>query len=147
MSTAEHKGSEVASTADVPGKPIRAHACVLCQRRKVKCDRRDPCAACTKARADCVFRAPAPPRRRPRKSPEAMLLTRLRRYEELLRGFGVKIESTSSDADVVARRVQDLEIVSDGKTTQNRDPATQMDGKQAQGQMIVRNGKARYLEK
>lgn len=147
MSTTEHKGSEVASTADLPGNSIRAHACVLCQRRKVKCDRRDPCAACIKARADCVFRAPAPPRRRPRKSLEAMLLTRLRRYEELLRSFGVKTESTSSDADVIARRVQDLEIVSDGKTTRNRDPALHMDGKQAQGQMIVRNGKAHYLEK
>lgn len=144
MSTTEHAGSEPILT---PENLLRAHACVLCQRRKVKCDRRDPCAACTKTRADCEFRAPAPPRRRPRKSPEAMLLTRLRRYEDLLRGFGVKIESMSSDADVVARRVQAMEIVSDGKTTLNRDPAFEMSGKQAQGQMIVRNGKARYLEK
>jgi len=84
-----------------------------------------------------------------------MLLTRLRRYEDLLRGFGVKIEPTSGDADMVTQRVQDLEIVSDGKTTHSRDPALQsngdpalqMNGRQTQGQIIVRNGKARYLEK
>lgn len=84
-----------------------------------------------------------------------MLLTRLRRYEDLLRGFGVKIEPKSSDADVVTRRVQDLEIVADGKTTHNRvpafrtngDTALQKDGREIQGQIIVRNGKARYLEK
>jgi len=76
-----------------------------------------------------------------------MLLTRLRRYEDLLRGFGVKIET--SDADVVARRVQGMEIVSDGRTTHNRDTSFRMDGKQTRpkGQMIVKNGKARYLEK
>lgn len=35
-------------------------SCSVCQRRKVKCDRVYPCAACTKSRLDCVF-PPSPP--------------------------------------------------------------------------------------
>ena len=120
----------------------------------MKCDRRDPCAACTKTRAECVFRAPAPPRRRPRKSPEAILLARLRRYEELLKGFGVRIEPASSDAEV-ARRLEHMETASDSSITETFENPVQMTSKSKHarvpavehGKIIVKNGKTRYLEK
>ena len=155
MSTAGYTGSQSPSISDtLASQDLKAHACVLCQKRKVKCDRRHPCAACTKSRAKCVFQSPALPRRRPRKSPEAILLAKVRRYEELLKGFGVNIESTSSEAEMI-RRVENMGIVSDSsatelpknpsqafiRSTHHRLPLVE------EGKIIVRNGKTRYLEK
>ncbi len=64
-------------------KPLRVLACVLCQQRKVKCDRTFPCANCIKSRAQCVP-ATLAQRRRKRRFPERALLERLRKYEDLL---------------------------------------------------------------
>jgi hypothetical protein len=69
----------------------RVLACVLCQQRKVKCDRKFPCANCIKSRAQCVP-ATLLPRRPRRKVPERDLVDRLRRYEDLLRHNNIKFE-------------------------------------------------------
>ena len=73
----------------------RVLACVLCQQRKVKCDRRFPCANCTRHGATCV---PATqPRRRRRRFPERELLDRVRHYEDLLRRNNVRFEPLHKD--------------------------------------------------
>lgn len=72
------------STSFQAPKPHRVLACVLCQQRKTKCDRKFPCATCIKARVQCVP-ATLTPRRRKRRFPERELLERLRTYEDLLR--------------------------------------------------------------
>ncbi|KAF2402773.1 hypothetical protein EJ06DRAFT_547185 [Trichodelitschia bisporula] len=43
------------------------YACALCHTRKVRCDRKAPCANCVRHAAECVYKAPPPPRRTPRK--------------------------------------------------------------------------------
>ena len=155
MSSAGYTEAGMASASNtVATEGLKTYACVLCQQRKVKCDRKDPCATCTKARAKCVFRAPAPPRRRPRKSPEVILLTTLKRYEELLRGFGVKVEAVNSEMEIT-RQVEAMGIVSRSSTTvadgdpgqkttitnETRPPAVE------NGKIVVKNGKTRYLDK
>ena len=65
-------------------KRKRVLACVLCQQRKVKCDRKFPCANCVKASAQCVL-STLVPRQKRRKFSERVLSDRLRHYEELLR--------------------------------------------------------------
>ena len=72
-------------------KPQRVLACVLCQQRKVKCDRQFPCANCVKSRAQCIP-ATLISRRRKRRFPERELLDRLRQYEDLLRQHNIKFE-------------------------------------------------------
>ncbi|CAK7231044.1 hypothetical protein SBRCBS47491_007796 [Sporothrix bragantina] len=102
--------SAAASAAPVPpspsGSPRQPYACVICSQRKVKCDKRQPCLACTKSRLPCRYRAyPPPPRRRKRafdldgreESPEQplsgeVLLDKLRSYEALLRGAGIAFD-------------------------------------------------------
>ena len=79
-------------------KITRGHSCVLCQQRKVKCDRQKPCSNCIRARADCVPSAPTVPRRRRRKFSEQDLAARLRRCEHLLRKHGVRIDDDDDDA-------------------------------------------------
>ncbi|GCB21233.1 uncharacterized transcriptional regulatory protein C139.03 [Aspergillus awamori] len=67
-------------------------ACSLCARRKVKCDKGEPCSNCLKAHAQCSYEAPAPPRPRKRAADEE-LLARLARYEELMRKHNIDFSS------------------------------------------------------
>ncbi|KAK6848916.1 hypothetical protein PG995_012749 [Apiospora arundinis] len=67
------------------GKPPRVLACVLCQHRKIKCDRHSPCSNCTKAGVTCTPSTPAPARKRRR--PNHDLQQRLARCEELLQEY------------------------------------------------------------
>ena len=80
------------ASIESPAKTPQKHSCALCQQRKVKCDRSDPCAGCRKLGIECIFRAPAPPRRRKRRIPETDLHAKLKHYETLLTGYGAKIE-------------------------------------------------------
>ncbi|KAK0709941.1 hypothetical protein B0T26DRAFT_786864 [Lasiosphaeria miniovina] len=73
-------------------KPQRVLACVLCQQRKIKCNRRFPCSNCTRARIECVPATLAPRRKRRPPPSERELLDRIRSYEHLLRQNKVKFE-------------------------------------------------------
>ncbi|KAI0203723.1 fungal-specific transcription factor domain-containing protein [Astrocystis sublimbata] len=42
------------SSSPQHGQPTHLRSCVLCRQRKVKCDRRQPCANCVRAGANCV---------------------------------------------------------------------------------------------
>lgn len=81
-----------------PAQPIhqkitRGHSCILCQQRKVRCDRQKPqCSNCVKAHAECIPSTPAAPRRRRRKLSELDVAARLRKYEHLLRVNGIRID-------------------------------------------------------
>lgn len=76
----------------VKTKPQRVLACVLCQQRKVKCDRTFPCANCTRVGVQCVPANTLGPRQRRRRFPERELLERLRHYEDLLRRHSIDFE-------------------------------------------------------
>lgn len=77
-------------------------SCVNCRRRKVRCDRRYPCAPCTKNRTDCVFPLAGrlPRRSRDANHPnhtahsqkQAELLGRLRRLEAMVGDLGSQVE-------------------------------------------------------
>ncbi|KAI0418866.1 fungal-specific transcription factor domain-containing protein [Xylaria grammica] len=66
-------------------KPTKILACVHCQYRKIKCDRRQPCSNCIKAKIACKPSTPAPPHKRRR--PNQDLLERLARCEQLLKQY------------------------------------------------------------
>ncbi|KAH9910114.1 fungal-specific transcription factor domain-containing protein [Xylariomycetidae sp. FL2044] len=79
------------------GKAPRVLACVLCQNRKIKCDRNSPCANCIKANVTCTPSTPAPARKRRR--PNQDLQQRLARCEELLSEYATaKPETPTSIA-------------------------------------------------
>ncbi|KAK6502402.1 hypothetical protein TWF506_002983 [Arthrobotrys conoides] len=72
-------------------KPQRVLSCVLCQQRKVKCDRKFPCSHCRRTGAQCVP-AGLVQRQRRRRFPERELLDRVRYYESLLRQHNIRFE-------------------------------------------------------
>jgi Fungal Zn(2)-Cys(6) binuclear cluster domain len=79
-------------------KPQRVLACVRCQQRKVKCDRRFPCSHCTTSRTQCVPSTLTPRTRRKRRFPERELLERLRKYEDILRQNNIKFDPLHKDS-------------------------------------------------
>lgn len=81
------------SLKSVPGEPScspRVLACLRCQQRKVKCDRKFPCAHCVRLKVECQPVPSARPRKR--RFPERQLLDRLRSYEDLLRQNKIDFE-------------------------------------------------------
>lgn len=82
----------VAVSHDASLKLTRGHSCVLCQQRKVRCDKNKPCANCVKAGVDCKVVPPQPPRRRKKKPHERELIERLKKYETMLNQHGVDFD-------------------------------------------------------
>ncbi|KAL3303552.1 fungal specific transcription factor domain-containing protein [Colletotrichum asianum] len=78
-------------------KLTRGTSCVLCQQRKVRCDKNKPCANCVKARVECRVIPPQPPRRRKKRLQERDLVDRLKKYELLLAENGVKFDPIAAD--------------------------------------------------
>jgi len=76
----------------------RVLACVLCQQRKVKCDRKFPCANCLRLQKECIP-ATVTPRRSRRRYPERDLLERIRKYETLLRKNDIEFRAFQSEAE------------------------------------------------
>jgi hypothetical protein len=97
-------GTSVANTPPDPDSSIvkvtRGHSCVLCQQRKVRCDKKKPCSNCVKAGVDCRVVPPQPPRRRKKRIPERDLVDRLRKYETLLSQHGIEFESLGLDIKI-----------------------------------------------
>ena len=78
-------------------KLTRGTSCVLCQQRKVRCDKNKPCANCIKAKVECRVIPPQPPRRRKKRLQEKDLIERLKKYETLLTENGVSFDSIGQD--------------------------------------------------
>ncbi|OTB11646.1 hypothetical protein K445DRAFT_67853 [Daldinia sp. EC12] len=98
-------GSSVNYTPPNPDSSIvkvtRGHSCVLCQQRKVRCDKSKPCSNCVKANVECRVVPPQPPRRRKKRVPERDLVERLRKYEALLAQNGIEFDSLGPDVKIV----------------------------------------------
>lgn len=151
-SASKHEATTSAPRADSP----RTYSCLLCQQRKVKCDKKDPCSACSKARVICNFRPPATPRRRKKRSHEEELLERLDRYEQLLKNAGIGMpltqdENTGNNIDGLVNESnapnqtsipidkQDGVVHDPGRVAQPQFKET--------GKLITGRGQSRYLEK
>ncbi|MCJ1398662.1 hypothetical protein MMC11_001863 [Xylographa trunciseda] len=129
---------------------LKAYSCILCSQRKVKCDKNDPCSNCRRKGVVCVFRAPAPPRRRRRRSPEAALLLRLKRAEDLLQSHGVTIDARDDEShlgDSHSDNMVDVIISVEGRDDTGHNDKTPGRSMAAEnGRLIGKEGKTRYLE-
>lgn len=79
-------------TSGPTGPPLHHRSCVTCRRRKVRCDKRLPCANCSKASIDCVFPNPGRAPRKTRKPPDTELLARVRRLEGVVQSLGKDVD-------------------------------------------------------
>jgi hypothetical protein len=96
--TPSTNAAETPKQSATPAAPPRKHPCLLCQQRKVRCDRNEPCSNCVKAGvAKCEAAPQYPPRKRKKRFPEAELLARLRRYERHLKNYGADIDAINRE--------------------------------------------------
>jgi hypothetical protein len=91
------EASPAPSIAGTSKRPEKSFSCVRCFDRKVKCTKQIPCPACTKAGVECIFRQPAPPRRRKKRTQEELLLARLRRCEDILKIHGISPDTNQGN--------------------------------------------------
>jgi Fungal Zn(2)-Cys(6) binuclear cluster domain len=81
-------------------EPLKIWNCVNCRRRKVRCDRRDPCLQCTRNKIECVFpisgRIPSRSRVGDRAGQKQFeLVRRLRRLEAMVGGLSSQVENAA----------------------------------------------------
>ncbi|KAF1816509.1 hypothetical protein P152DRAFT_428643 [Eremomyces bilateralis CBS 781.70] len=89
-------------TASSPPSNLNPRSCMTCRRRKVRCDKRQPCSNCARARIECIFPGPGRAPRRPRKPADAELLERLRKLEGVVQTLGTQVqEETGVKVDFV----------------------------------------------
>jgi hypothetical protein len=82
-----------------PNAELKSYSCLICRKRKTKCDRRNPCSNCVKTRRECSFVPPVRGKRPKTKLPYEGLHAKLRRYEDLLKSYGAKIEATEHEEE------------------------------------------------
>lgn len=73
-------------------------SCITCRRRKVKCDKKQPCSNCARAKTECIFPGPGRAPRKSRKPPDAELLERLRRLEGVVQSLNAQVEEHEQEA-------------------------------------------------
>ena len=105
-------------------------SCVVCARRKVKCDRNDPCSACIKRGVECVFPTHIPPRRRKRQ-----------RSEEDRRQSGFSYQSPVRQDNAASARICNIDHPA---TTHNAFPSA---SRAEQGMLLTGDGKSIYLDR
>ena len=75
-----------------PGPRLNPRSCVTCRKRKVRCDKIDPCTNCQKAGIECVFPQPGRAPRRSKKPADVELLARLKRLEGVVQKLGKGVD-------------------------------------------------------
>jgi hypothetical protein len=105
-------------------------SCVVCARRKVRCDRKVPCFACTKHGVECVYPTHVPPRRRKRQ-----------RSEESHRHGGFSFQNPSRQGSTGSARISNV----DHLATANNAPFSTTSAEQ--GMLLTDGGKSVYLDR
>ncbi|KAJ4299787.1 hypothetical protein N0V90_005033 [Kalmusia sp. IMI 367209] len=132
---------------------LNPRSCVTCRRRKVKCDKKQPCSNCARAKIECVFPGPGRAPRKSRKPPDGELMERLRRLEGVVQSLNAQVEEHEQEA---AEREQ-KRSGSSGDESQGACPYDQKDSASVVvdnsvegletrfGRLVVDQGRSRYI--
>ncbi|KAH8700425.1 fungal-specific transcription factor domain-containing protein [Talaromyces proteolyticus] len=132
---------------------LNPRSCVTCRRRKVRCNKREPCSNCVKAGIECIFPGPGRAPRKPRRPPDAELLSRLRRLEGVVESLGgtstleqvlsgakpTQLQTTSPLGGVSTANNLDMDE-SDPKNFQPK-----LRGTEELGRLVIDDTKSRYV--
>ncbi|KAE8151146.1 fungal-specific transcription factor domain-containing protein [Aspergillus avenaceus] len=113
-------------------------SCSTCNRKKVKCDKKQPCGACTKAGVNCTFPEPKRALRKLNRLPISEPLTRLTQLEDetkILRSEHRAIEASATSS-------RDSQY-SEGDVCQS---TTSPNLNRRRGRLVVKDGQTRYLD-
>ena len=113
--------------------------CLNCRRRKVRCDRRQPCSSCVRNKADCVFPVSGrPPRRihnailpKPPPQRQAVLFGQLQRLEGMVSDLTSQIKQATARSPNPAQERRPTSAVS--SSTSRLDHLLALRGESARG--------------
>ncbi|KAJ9605647.1 hypothetical protein H2200_009496 [Cladophialophora chaetospira] len=155
-SKSESEGSAAESpkgpseTTKNPSAPrLNPRSCVTCRRRKVKCNKENPCANCVRAGIECVFPGPGRAPRKSRKPPDAELLARLRRLEGVVHSLGAQVDENgvisptlAGSADIRARFG---EAQAGGSPSSDRSDSKRQSIDKHLGRLVINEDRSRYI--
>jgi hypothetical protein len=128
-----------------PGEQgLKVWSCVTCRRRKVKCDRKDPCANCIRNNIECHFPVTGRlPRRsrdpfawKPPAQKQSELLGRLRRLENLVTELTGQVEDESGQQPTHGQPIDSTSSHATGQVGRG-DNDTLMDGRTSSSASVV----------
>jgi hypothetical protein len=122
-------------------------SCVACRRRKVKCNRRDPCSNCVKTGIACVFPASARKFQRASKPPKIDVIDRLKRLEDMVKNIQHPVfpETTSSPMDTAGNGIVTAFEKCPFFDTDPRVTRQKHGSPEEFGRLMVDNGCSRYI--
>ncbi|KAI0376683.1 putative C6 transcription factor [Hypomontagnella monticulosa] len=122
----------------------RGYSCLTCRQRKVKCDRLSPCCNCLKAKTECRFVPPVRGKRKRTKPPRESLHAKVRRYEDMLRAYGAKIEPSEDFDEPSSETVspRDVEMIEDGDSRST----SQSDHFEPEAKFLTKRDRTRYFD-
>lgn len=133
------------------------YSCVVCHKRKVRCDRAKPCANCVKNQVECEYRAPPAPKRRA-KNTDRLLLAKIQKYEEQLKKAGASVDesgnlvpspSIKTNIDPICSPAASRSGTSASLEVPSRasaPPHSRSPSKTDDGVLLQDSGKSRYVE-
>ncbi|KEF52879.1 uncharacterized protein A1O9_11297 [Exophiala aquamarina CBS 119918] len=119
-----------------PPRVAPGRSCIACRRRKIKCDREQPCAYCVKIRVQCVYPASEKESKRPA---DDDVSARLKRIEKSLARLEASFLSESSPRP--REESQDAAT----KETPNQEVNNTQSTPGGSGRLVVEEGDTRYV--
>lgn len=139
---------------------LNPRSCVTCRRRKVRCNKREPCSNCVKAGIECIFPGPGRAPRKQRRPPDVEVLARLRRLEGVVDSLG---GTEAIEKLIAARTTADSQATADdssnnsgsfrphqgenisGQTLWNIDSAPENGVQHELGRLVIDDTKSIYM--
>jgi len=143
--TADSRHDETASASN--SRPaLNPRSCVTCRKRKVRCDKREPCSNCVKANIDCIFPPPGRAPRKPRRPQDAELLKRLRRLESVVDSLGAQVDEDGNPvpADPGADERDSSGFLDREELAAGR-PSRTTSLNHGLGRLVIKEGRSRYV--
>lgn len=129
--------------ADEGGVKLNPRSCVTCRKRKVRCDKHEPCGNCVKAHIDCIFPPPGRAPRKPRKPHDAELLKRLRRLESVVDSLGAQVDEDGVVHEHDATNHERRSISTDVDHDTGNDRRSSLE--YGLGRLMIKGGRSRYV--
>jgi len=132
------------AAASNSGTKLNPRSCVTCRKRKVRCDKHEPCSNCVKANIACVFPPPGRAPRKPRRPQDAELLKRLRRLESVVDSLGAQVDDdgNANPADPEGRSTNEG---INSEELSSTCPPRKTSLEYGLGRLLIKGGRSRYV--
>lgn len=126
----------VLPTQPPPPRVAPGRSCIACRKRKIRCDRNQPCAYCVKIRVQCVY--PVQEKEARRLPDDGDVLSRLKRIEKSL----ARLETSTLNDNLSHPRPRSRDSPGDPLNLDGGDVQTTPGGS---GRLVVEEGDTRYV--